>query len=99
MSNRPSSSSYRSQVDAASGAMRQVWHPIGDAEVPGDEYAPYAARVVSLLAGGADDVEIADYLGEVEQSAMGLAPAGPRDLLDVARRIRAAVAASTARGT
>jgi hypothetical protein len=79
--------------------MREVWHPIGDAQLPADEYAVYAARVVSLLAGGADDVEIADYLGEVEQSAMGLAPAGPRDLLDVARRIRAAVATTSARAT
>jgi hypothetical protein len=91
--------SYRSQVDAATNTMREVWHPVGDAQLPSDEYAAYAARVVSLLAGGADDVEIADYLGEVEQSAMGLAPAGPRDLLAVARQVRAAVAARSTPAT
>ena len=79
--------------------MRELWHPAGDVELPDDEYAAYAARVVSLLAGDADDVEIADYLGEIEQSAMGLAPDGGRDLLEVARRIRAAVAASSTRPT
>lgn len=76
--------------------MREAWHPLGDARLPDTAYAAYAARVVSLLAGGADDVEIADYLGEVEQSDMGLAPAGARDLLDVARRLRAAVDSSEA---
>jgi hypothetical protein len=86
---------YRSQLDAASRAMYEFWHPLGDAESPSDEYATYAGRVVSMLAAGADDVEIADYLGEVEQSAMGLAPAGERNLLDVARRIRAAIDASS----
>ena len=99
MWDRPVKSVYRSQVDAATKAMREVWRPVGDAQLPSAEYAAYAARVVSLLAGGADDVEIADYLGEVEQSAMGLAPAGPRDLLEVARQIRAAVATSSARAT
>jgi hypothetical protein len=79
--------------------MRDVWHPLGDARLPDTAYAPYAERVVSLLAGGADDVEIADYLGEVEQSAMGLAPDGARDLLEVARRLRAAADASSTGAT
>jgi len=91
--------SYRSQVDAAARALREVWHPVDGVRVPGDQHAAYAARVVSLLEAGADDVEIAEYLGEVEQSAMGRSPAGPRDLLDVARRIRAAIVASSTRAT
>lgn len=79
--------------------MRDVWHPIGDAQLSGVEYAAYATRVVRLLAGGADDLEIADYLGEVEQHDMGLTPTGSRDLLAVARRVRAAVVASSTPAT
>ena len=97
MSHKQSKGVYRGQVDAATRAMHVAWKPI-PGDVPPDEYTEYARRVVSLLEGGADDVEIADYLGEVEQSAMGLAT-GSRDLLEVARTIRVAVAASSNRAT
>jgi len=92
-------SAHRRQVEAAVETMRAVWHPTGAVELPGDAYVPYATRVVSLLTSDADDVEIADYLGEVEQSDMGLAPRAGSDLLHVARRIRAAVAASATGAT
>ena len=72
---------------------------MGHADLPDDEYSAYASRVVSLLANGADDIEIADYLGEVEQSAMGLSRGRQLDLLDVAQKIRAAVTASSNRAT
>jgi hypothetical protein len=99
MSHKKQSGSYKAQVDAATKTMHSAWNPIGHTDVPGDEYAAYAGRVVRLLANGADDIEIADYLGEVEQNAMGPSRGHQRDLLDVAQKIRAAVAASSHRVT
>ena len=99
MSQKEVTRSYKAQLGAATRAMHQIWKPIGGPELPEDAYARYAGRVVSLLTNGADDIEIADYLGEVEQSDMGLGSVGRRDLLDVARKIRAAVAASSDRAT
>ena len=99
MSRNQRKDSQRAQVDAATRAMHDAWYPAAGLGISSTAYATYAGRVVSMLAGGADDVEIADYLGEIELGALGSPPGGSRDLLDVARRIRTAVAASLDRAT
>ena len=52
----------------------EVWDPIGVNNAPEarGEYSSYVSRVYELLIAARPDTEIADYLNEVPESAMGL---------------------------
>jgi len=56
----------------------EIWDPISikDEGAPRDEYEGYAFAVLRLLTSGAKDSEITDYLGQVEQTRMGLSGVG-----------------------
>ena len=62
--------------------LHYLWDPIGVSEIPGarDEYHSYLPHVFSLLKRGADENEIADYLGSVTSRSMELGTNRKRDL-------------------
>ena len=69
----------------------QHWDPIGVADIPEaqDEYDSYAGHVYRLLASGASDVEVIDYLYTTETETMGLSRFGKRGHLQpVVARLR-----------
>ena len=88
----------RFAIRAAAEALRKDWDPIGHGKIdvlPQDEYDSYAPRVVSLIESGASDEAIADYLAELESDVIGVG-AG-LDLVQIAAKVRAAVAAASYR--
>jgi len=92
--------SVRAEIRAAAAILRRDWDPIGNGrmeDLPADEYDSYAPRIVSLIEAGEDDQAIAAYLRQVEENAITLA--SRRDLLEVARLLRRAVAAASTRAT
>ena len=77
--------------------LRQAWDPIGGGQIsdlPADEYASYAPRIISLLRNGASDREIAAYLEKVEQD-MHLTPRPISELESVAALLREAAIRDT----
>ncbi len=67
------------------------WDPIG---VKGyinteDEYDRYAMRVYSHLAAGWNAQQIAEYLADVEHTAIGLSPRPAANLITVAEHLLA----------
>jgi hypothetical protein len=70
--------SKRQRADEIQQAIRAVfmqhWDPIGVADVPEaqDEYDSYVGPVYRLLASGASDAELIDYLYNTETETMGL---------------------------
>jgi len=92
--------SVQAEIRAAAAILRRDWDPIGHGrmeDLPADEYDSYAPRIVSLIEAGEDDQAIAAYLRQVEENAITLA--SRRDLLEVARLLRRAVAAASTRAT
>jgi hypothetical protein len=67
------------------------WDPIGVADEPQaqGEYDSYVGAVYRLLASGASEREIADYLWKIETDGMELSSPDPSALLPVARRLKA----------
>ncbi len=61
-------------------ALMQHWDPIGVSEVPEaqDEYDSYVGPVYRLLASGASDADLIDYLYRTETDTMGLTRLGSR---------------------
>ena len=83
----------REQIRRVSAALRAHWDPIGGgqmSDLPDDEYASYAPRVVALFREGADDRKVASYLSDVERVALGMGPVAPEALIPVVRLVRAA---------
>jgi hypothetical protein len=72
--------------DATTRLLREQWNPIGDGDVPPDEYASYASRLGGLLREGVSADELARFLDEARTGAMGLAPEPDED-----RRVAALV--------
>ena len=68
-------------------AIRQVlmqhWDPIGVSDIPEaqDEYDSYVGPVYRLLASGASDTELIDFLYRTETETIGLSRFGKRDHL------------------
>jgi hypothetical protein len=90
----------QAEVRAAADVLRREWDPIGGGETPDlptDEYDSYAPHVVSMIAKGKPDADIAIYLNHLETEIIEVASG--RDLVVVARLLRAAVAAARARAT
>ncbi len=69
------------------------WDPLGirAAEGPEDEYVSYVPQVICRVNRGASDVELAEFLSEVEGRQMGLSVLPSAHRIEVAARIRAAV--------
>jgi len=87
----------RAEIRAAADVLRRDWDPIGGGEIadlPASEYDRYAPHCVSLVEGGADDQAIAAYLVALE---LGFTVSSGRNLVDIAGRIRRAVAAASHR--
>ena len=61
-------------------ALMQHWDPIGVSEIPEaqDEYDSYVGPVYRLLASGASDADLIDYLYRTETDTMGLTRLGSR---------------------
>jgi hypothetical protein len=61
--------------------LHYIWDPIGVSGVPGarDEYYSYLPHVFSLLKRGADDEEIATYLGKITAERMEIGTNRSRD--------------------
>ena len=68
--------------------LREDWNPIGETEVPADEYEPYATRLAGLLREGSSSVEIAAFLSDARAGALGL-PGQPQVDEQVADTIHA----------
>jgi hypothetical protein len=66
--------------------LREQWNPIGDDDVPADEYASYATRIGGLLREGVSEDQLTTWLSDARTGAMGL-PAAPDDDRAVARLI------------
>jgi hypothetical protein len=60
--------------DTIRQALMQHWDPIGVSDVPEarNEYNSYVGPVYRLLASGASDTELVDYLYKTETETMGL---------------------------
>ena len=67
------------------------WDPIGVRDEPEaqDEYDSYVGGVYRLLASGASEEQIVDYLWQIETVNMGLRRLGQDRLRPVAQRLRA----------
>jgi hypothetical protein len=67
------------------------WDPIGAADEPqaSGEYQAYVGGVHGLIASGASADEIAQHLGMLEETQLGLRRRTHADLLPVARKLRA----------
>jgi len=67
---------------AADEVLQYIWDPIGIAGIPQarDEYHGYLPQILALLQNGADETEIAGFLGEITTERMGLALNPPHDL-------------------
>jgi hypothetical protein len=65
------------------------WDPIGVRDVPQaqNEYDSYVGGVYRLLASGASQQAVADYLADVEGGLMGSDHPSRRDLLPVAEKL------------
>ncbi len=88
------------QIRTATTVLRCDWDPIGRGEIsdlPMDEYASYAPLLVGMIARDATDADIAEHLGKLETTTIGLASG--RDLVRVARQLRAAISAISANAT
>src|SRR5579863_9371200 len=73
---------------ALTGLLRSEWNPIGDDEVPADEYAGYATRLGDLLREGIPEEEIVSFLSQTRTGALGL-PADADGDRRVAARVHA----------
>jgi len=64
------------------------WDPIGVAEIVDDEYDMYIGHIHSLLAKGASEQDITEYLLWVELERMGLMGTATNQRLRAARNLR-----------
>ena len=72
-------------------SIRQVlyrdWNPIGDHELPKDEYDSYIAPVYRILAGSRSEQELIECLFRIERDTIGMPCESPEQLRPVARRL------------
>ena len=84
----------KQRIRAAQAEIRRVllkvWDPIGvrDEPLAKDEYDSYIGRIYHLLAEGAPEEKLADYLHWVEIDQMGLSGQSRDSLLAVARALK-----------
>jgi hypothetical protein len=58
--------------------LREQWNPIGEEDLPADEYASYATRIGGLLHEGVSEDQLTTWLSDARTGAMGL-PASPEE--------------------
>jgi hypothetical protein len=68
--------------------LREQWNPIGDDELPPDEYASYATRIGGLFREGVSEDQLTTWLSDARTGAMGL-PADADEDGRVARLLHA----------
>jgi hypothetical protein len=85
--------SFKNVSRAVNRILFEHWDPIGlrETESPADEYLTYVPQLIGRVQRGDSDVELADYLAEVEHRQMGLSVSLPSQRMGVAMRVRAAV--------
>lgn len=80
---------WRAQGHAAlTRLLRTEWNPIGEDDVPDDEYASYATRLGDLLREGIPEEEIVSFLSQTRTGALSL-PASADDDRRVAAQVHA----------
>jgi hypothetical protein len=86
---RPDAELYRQVADL----LFDEWDPIGLSalDVPRDEYAGIAARLIRMIQDGADEYKVAKHLSETARVDMGLSHADAGRDRRVARRVIALV--------
>ncbi len=68
----PRAEKFKAAVAAVNEVLYNEWAPIGFiGGLPQDEYESYAIRVVSMLASGADEAELAAYLARTGAAISG----------------------------
>jgi hypothetical protein len=72
----------------ATRLLRERWNPLGDEDVPVEEYASYARRIGDLLREGVSEDQLTAWLGDVRTGAMSL-PAAVNADREVAKAIHA----------
>jgi hypothetical protein len=68
----------RSGQELMSRLLREQWNPIGEDDVPADEYASYATRIGGLLREGVSEDQLTTWLSDARTGAMAL-PASPEE--------------------
>lgn len=93
VSSQIGSKSFKHLAAIASSVLYEQWDPIGvgAAGGPSDEYESYVPALIGLVRSGASDEVIAEHLGSLERTAMGVAVSPAAHRLAVVRRVRAAV--------
>jgi hypothetical protein len=78
---------FKAVLRQVNEVLLKEWAPLGFAdEMPRDEYESYAMQVISRLAAGDSESEIAAYLASVERAICGKAM-GVDALLPLAKRL------------
>ena len=67
----PRTEKYKAVASRINEVLYEDWAPIGSCGLPRDEYESYVPRVISLLASGASESELANYLAETGQAITG----------------------------
>jgi hypothetical protein len=82
--------SFREQTRAVNAVLLEHWDPIGVRAMdgPDSEYINYVPQLIGLALRDAPDLELAEFLGDVESGAMGLSISPLAKRLDVASRIK-----------
>ncbi|OHV80417.1 hypothetical protein [Rhizobium sp. LCM 4573] len=89
-----SSAADAGAYEALDRLLYREWDPIGiyPLDGPDDEYRAYLPEFWQLVAGGADELAIAEYLGSVERERLCVETSFEHRL-DISRKARALLAA------
>ncbi|HRN82096.1 MAG TPA: hypothetical protein PK667_05830 [Nitrosomonas europaea] len=84
--NDPRTEKYKAVASRINEVLYEDWAPIGFCGLPRDEYENYVPRVISLLASGVSESEIANYLAQTGQAITGSAYSEQQSLV-VAKKL------------
>lgn len=62
---------HQDMIAGMNKILYEDWAPIWFSGLPDDEYASYVPRIISLLASGVSERELADYLARTAQGITG----------------------------
>jgi len=78
---------FKSVLTEVNDLLYNEWAPIGFVgALPRDEYESYAIRIISMLAAGTNEAEIANYLATTGSSITGN-PSSPQSVISVAHKL------------
>lgn len=75
--------------DTIRHVLNRDWNPMGDPDLPEDEYDRFIIPIYQILTGSRSVKELAEYLFHVEQDVLGLEFAAADALRPVARKLMA----------